>query len=261
MWTLRERHRWLFGVCVGLALCAWLYSSSALLGWVATAQFGVSPSSIERYDLRPFPVRGGTAEQLLVRRLQAGGWVALWIANLSLVVVAFSGAQRKPQPERKRLPVAWLVGLVTCLALTAGLRTFSTAYPLVEKPCPIASLRGVERMSGVHFPAGTVLIDATGYSGWKGYLRAVVRMPTGRVDGFLTRKPFSGEVSRTDRPRWFPWEDMGFRMPRSWAPEKAQNFLAASGGGGTGSDTVDVLALADMSDGDTATVCLEWTRT
>ena len=129
-----------------------------------------------------------------------------------------------------------------------------------ERAWPVATVQGVERMAEITLPKGTSLIEARGYTGWYGGLRAVFVMPRSAVRAFLEAPPFEGEPSSSERPEWreSTWQDQA--PPRDWRPDKAEDFLAATGHEWTGADIVNWSALADLNGPDAAIVYFEWDR-
>ncbi len=258
----RAPHPWLFWAGVLSAACGLLVASC----WLVFVPFGLgfsglSPDQIAEYDLRPFPTGGGLQGQLrLWWCLPAAGalvWLLAVVALGTAPWLASSGAG-SGSAWRRRGRVVWLA--CAAAAGTGGLAIWGLqrARPSGGRVFPIASLAGVERLADLQFPAGTRLVEARGHGGWKGALRATVVTPKAAVRPFLLAPPFDGELSSSERPDWADW--YGFPSTPSWTPSNVQQFTAASGSKWDGSDVSAWCALADVSDPETATVYLEWTR-
>jgi hypothetical protein len=257
----RFHHPWLYRLGAlsalwGMALAVAVAFERAYLDFN-----GLSHTSISYYDLRPFPIGGGLAGQLRFWRLLA--LPRLPVYGLALVAMGgiVGGWVRWPRPLASigRWPRIWLTLAVGCGLAATALWAASSRYLGIRMTVhPMASLQGVERMAGVHFPPGTALVEAKGCNGWYGFMRAKVQMPKASVRGFLEAPPFAGKPSSRERPdfdRSYPYSS-----PTGWHPQTAARFLAAWNGEWTGGEIVEVLALADLDDPNTAFVYLQWVR-
>jgi hypothetical protein len=262
MREFRACHPWLFWPGVLLAAWGLLVASCWLVFMPLGLRFsGLSPDQVAEYDLRPFPVGGGLRGQLRFWWCLPAAGALVWL--LAAVVLgtapwfASSGAGSGSVWERK-CRALWLA--CAAAAGTGGLAIWGLQRACLSggRVFPIASLAGVERLADLRFPAGARLVEARGHGGWKGALRATVVMPKATVRPFLLAPPFDGELSSSERPHWADW--YGFPSMPNWAPGDVEQFTAASGSKWDGGDSSSWWALADVSDPETATVYLEWTR-
>jgi len=219
---------------------------------------GITAESIAAYDLRPFPGPGAGLQVELWRLLGWAWWVLAATAIAALVVAwrtpgARSAVCCTPSGMSPRLWLALAaVGVLgTALASGCASRCLGPEAPVV------GSLDGVSRMTGLSFPPSTTLLEARGYRGWKGALRACLSMPPDVAISFIRTSALGGDVSRRERPRWRDWRPGPMSL---WQPEAARSFVSA-----TGSDwlpnggSVIISMLARLDDPTRAVVYLEWT--
>ncbi|HJN18906.1 MAG TPA: hypothetical protein QGH10_25625 [Armatimonadota bacterium] len=256
--TLRHKAFYWVGLCLSSVgfVAGFLGFVRGAGGWF----IGLGWGQVEAYDMRPFPVGGGLEGQLWAWALLVTGWGVVGVVSFALGLWLLTRLAPS-QPRRSTSEQVWVVTqalVVVGMIGLLGLRIGGLAMPRADA-YPIASLRGVERMGEIEFPQGTALVEARGYTGWHGDLRAVVLMPMDVLDGFLKSAPFE-QPWTAQGPEWMPWTTIGLTSPSHWRPESVPDSLHAMGGEFRLGDGIRWFALADTRDDEMATVYFEWSR-
>ncbi len=165
----------------------------------------------------------------------------------------------RDRQERGIRPVSivWLVALVWAIGGVVALHFMVHAIRPGES-VPVGTLAGVERLTALHFPQGTVLIDAA-YNGGQLYPRmlAVLRMPRESVEDFFEAAPFSGQTSATERAVTNEHARLVAGAISGWHPDGARQFTAATICHPDTSHCIEVLA--DLEGQEPSVVYLVWT--
>ena len=165
----------------------------------------------------------------------------------------------RDRQERGIRPVSivWLVALVWAIGGAVALHFVVHAIRPGE-PVPVRTLAGVERLTALHFPQGTVLIDAA-YNGGDLYPRmlAVLHMPRESVADFVKAAPFSGQTSETERTVTNEHARLVSGAINGWNPDGARQFAAATIRHPDRSHYIEVLA--DLEGQEPSIVYLVWT--
>jgi len=254
----RFRHPWVFWAVTVLVLVAAVTTPVQYLRMLLLGFRGLTPDSIARYDLRPFPVGGPELQGTLWRAMAWGWWVAGAAALWALVTAWRTPGARAAvccQAEGMR-PGRWLA-LAGLGVAGAALLTLCGAHCLWTTAPPVGSLHGLTGLTAVRFPQDARLLEGRGEGGWKGTARAVILMPQASARQFLSQPIFDEGPTAQARPDWSRWRGGELRQ---WQPARASRFLAASGTSWAGSNVVSVAALVDFSAPGDAVVYFEWVR-